>query len=64
MNDREAFVTVSQSKPADPVGAHVEPMRRITSTWLLQGQRQIAIEHAGREYRLRLTSKGKLILTG
>jgi len=24
----------------------------------------IVIEHAGREYRLRLTSNGKLILTG
>ena len=38
--------------------------RRVTSASLLQGQRVIVIEHSGREYRLRLTSNGKLILTG
>jgi hemin uptake protein HemP len=38
--------------------------RRISSVALLQGQRQIVIEHVGREYRLHLTAKGKLILTG
>jgi hemin uptake protein HemP len=36
---------------------------RFSSAALLQGQRQIVIEHAGREYRLRLTAQGKLILT-
>jgi hemin uptake protein HemP len=46
------------------VPLHIELPRRVTSTSLLQGQRQIVIEHAGREYRLHLTSKGKLILTG
>ena len=38
--------------------------RRVTSASLLQGERVIVIEHGGREYRLRLTSNGKLILTG
>jgi len=38
--------------------------RRVTSASLLQGQRVIVIEHCGREYRLRLTANGKLILTG
>ena len=42
----------------------MELPRRVTSASLLQGHRQIVIEHAGREYRLHLTSKGKLILTG
>ena len=37
--------------------------RRITSAALLQGQRQIVIEHVGREYRLQLTASGKLIMT-
>jgi hemin uptake protein HemP len=37
--------------------------RRVTSASLLQGQRHIVIEHVGREYRLHLTAKGKLILT-
>ena len=40
------------------------PPRRVSSQSLLQGQRVIVIEHCGREYRLRLTSNGKLILTG
>ncbi len=37
--------------------------RRMCSTELLGCQGEIIIEHAGREYRLRLTSNGKLILT-
>jgi hemin uptake protein HemP len=37
--------------------------RRLTSTALLQGDRQVVIEHAGREYLLRITAQGKLILT-
>jgi hemin uptake protein HemP len=40
-----------------------EPLRCHSSAGLLQGQRQVVIEHAGREYRLRLTALGKLILT-
>lgn len=46
------------------VHPHPDPPRRITSASLLLGQRQIVIEHVGREYRLHLTAKGKLILTG
>jgi hemin uptake protein HemP len=52
-----------------PDGHNREPLhsssvlRRFSSDALLQGQRQIVIEHAGREYRLRLTAQGKLILT-
>ncbi|MGE3481147.1 MAG: hemin uptake protein HemP [Gammaproteobacteria bacterium] len=30
---------------------------------LLDGRPELIIEHAGAEYRLRITSKGKLILT-
>ena len=44
--------------------AHRDQARRISSALLLQGRRQIVIEHIGREYRLHLTAKGKLILTG
>lgn len=36
---------------------------RIRSEQLLGGYREVIIEHAGDEYRLRLTSQGKLILT-
>ncbi|MBL1261060.1 MAG: hemin uptake protein HemP [Thiotrichaceae bacterium] len=38
-------------------------VRRLTSDELLAGQRQLVIEHHGEEYRLRITSKEKLILT-
>lgn len=37
--------------------------RRLNSTELLDGEREIEIEHAGAVYRLRRTSLGKLILT-
>jgi hemin uptake protein HemP len=46
---------------AETAGA--QSLRRFSSAALLQGQRQIVIEHGSREYRLRLTSQGKLILT-
>lgn len=36
---------------------------RISSEKLFEGQREVIIEHASDEYRLRLTSQGKLILT-
>jgi hemin uptake protein HemP len=39
------------------------PARRIGSGDLLAGAREIEIEHHGALYRLRCTSKGKLILT-
>lgn len=47
-------------------GAGVEKaqvMRRVRSSDLLQSNEELVIEHAGREYRLRVTSTGKLILT-
>ncbi len=36
---------------------------RIASTTLFQGGKLVLIEHAGSEYRLHITSRGKLILT-
>lgn len=36
---------------------------RVRSADLLQGARELIIEHAGEEYRLRVTAQGKLILT-
>ena len=41
------------------------PMRqeRISSGALLGDREELIIEHGGREYRLRLTQNGKLILT-
>ena len=36
---------------------------RIKSEELLQGRGELVIDHQGREYRLRVTQNGKLILT-
>ncbi|HKQ28305.1 MAG TPA: hemin uptake protein HemP [Burkholderiales bacterium] len=43
-----------------PVGP---AQRRVRSEELLGREREIVILHNGREYRLRLTQSGKLILT-
>ena len=37
--------------------------RRIPSNVLLGSRREVVIVHNGREYRLRITQNGKLILT-
>jgi hemin uptake protein HemP len=49
--------------PNDPLPAGVEPLPVIDSAALLQGRAEVVIRHAGREYRLRHTRLGKLILT-
>jgi hemin uptake protein HemP len=49
-------------KPAGPEAAP-PPRPHTTSARLMGGARELIIEHAGEEYRLRITGKGKLILT-
>lgn len=39
------------------------PLRSLRSEDILQGQKEIVIEHGGQRYRLRVTAAGKLILT-
>ncbi|HEY4647063.1 MAG TPA: hemin uptake protein HemP [Steroidobacteraceae bacterium] len=39
------------------------PQRRLTSEALMAGAREVILEHRGEQYRLRVTSNGKLILT-
>jgi hemin uptake protein HemP len=39
------------------------PPATFTSEELFRGTREIWIEHGGEQYRLRITSRGKLILT-
>lgn len=39
------------------------PVRRLTSEEVLDGEKEVVIDHHGAQYRLRLTSLGKLILT-
>ncbi len=38
-------------------------LHRLSTARLFKGTRELIIEHAGEEYRLRITGKGKLILT-
>jgi hemin uptake protein HemP len=40
-----------------------QPVKRIAVSDLLAGAREAVLLHGGDEYRLRLTSNGKLILT-
>jgi len=46
--------------PARPDNA---PALTLTSAALMQGRREIVIEHQGERYRLQQTRSGKLILT-
>ena len=52
---------MSPSQTANPQPA-AKP-RRVASEALLGASRELVIVHNGREYRLRLTQNGKLILT-
>jgi hemin uptake protein HemP len=50
-------------KPPPPHGGDPRNVYRVSSTELLGPRGEIVIEHRGREYRLRVTQNGKLILT-
>jgi len=39
------------------------PQRKLTTEALLAGAREVILEHRGEQYRLRVTSNGKLLLT-
>jgi hemin uptake protein HemP len=41
----------------------VVPVKRISSASLMDGRREVEIEHGGKIYRLRVTQLNKLILT-
>jgi hemin uptake protein HemP len=47
----------------EPVVSAVPSARRISSQSLLEGGRELVIQHQGSEYHLRLTRNDKLILT-
>ena len=62
---REQLPRMPRCEPESPVGAVARrpAVQRVSSSDLLKGECQMVIEHDGDEYHLRLTSKGKLILT-
>jgi hemin uptake protein HemP len=47
----------------EPLDTGRSPPARRQASELLAGRREVILEHGGQEYRLRLTSNGKLILT-
>jgi hemin uptake protein HemP len=47
----------------EPVASAVAVTRRVSSQSLLEGGRELVIQHQGNEYHLRLTRNDKLILT-
>jgi hemin uptake protein HemP len=56
------MLRVSRNIAVAPRMPRTKP-RRITTVELIGDARELVIEHAGEEYRLRITSNGKLILT-
>lgn len=48
---------------APVAGGAPKGLQRLDSRVLFQGSREVVIQHDGADYRLRLTSNGKLILT-
>lgn len=55
---------VNEKKLAVPAeAAEAKDVRRIDVRTLLDGQRELLLEHEGQTYHLRITANGKLILT-
>ncbi len=54
---------MAELRHLEPVIATARPPRRIDLRDLLKGAREAIILHEGQEYRLRITSNAKLILT-
>ena len=55
-------LSAAKSAAAHPAAATTS-VPRYTTAGLMEDQREIEIEHAGRIYRLRITQLNKLILT-
>ena len=55
----KSIALASESRAGDISSAR----RRVSSKDLFGPLRELVIEHVGEEYRLRITSQGKLILT-
>jgi hemin uptake protein HemP len=60
------MATERQQAPREDTRVPPQPPKqraRVSSSTLLGEMRELIIEHNGREYRLRVTSHGNLILT-
>lgn len=56
-------VVAAHPVAAVAVAQAIKPVKRISSASLMDGGRELEIEHSGRIYRLRITQLNKLILT-
>jgi hemin uptake protein HemP len=63
MSTNQASVKAITAAADETPRLHIGDILRVSSQTLLGKRGEIIIEHAGREYRLRRTSTGKLILT-
>lgn len=59
---RTIIVLIVQAPKPSPAQPQSAPSR-VSSDLLLGARRELLITHNGREYRLRVTQSGKLILT-
>ncbi|MEQ8823325.1 MAG: hemin uptake protein HemP [Filomicrobium sp.] len=50
-------------EPPDPAAPAAKNVRRIPVLDLFEGSNELILIHNGDDYRLRITSKGRLILT-
>lgn len=63
---RQSEISGASTSAAAPLSSHMTSHtapRQITSQELLGRERELLIAHQGRQYRLRVTQNGKLILT-
>jgi hemin uptake protein HemP len=61
--ERPIPATPASSEAAEAVRSEVMAVRRVSSAALLGDADRLIIEHQGRDYMLRRTANGKLILT-
>jgi hemin uptake protein HemP len=61
--EEKPVVFDSERGTQDPSIAPGDKKPRIESTHLFQGEREVVIVHQTKEYSLRITRNGKLILT-
>jgi hemin uptake protein HemP len=62
LNDENDYYSIMINKQP-PVRASMPDLKRVSSEVLLGARKELVIVHNGRDYRLRLTQNGKLILT-
>ena len=57
------YYRLRMTKPPAPSQLTAQPTPKVPSQSLLGPRKELVITHNGREYRLRVTQNGKLILT-